>query len=133
MAKIRVYELARELKIESKLLLTKMQDLGITVPSHQSTLTVAQIEKIKVNLDAANKATVVVRRRKKAPGSEDSDLASEAGGEEQLPEAVAAPAEAENLASVSSTPPAPTPRVSSNSATVVRRRAPDEATSRVAH
>jgi translation initiation factor IF-2 len=71
MAKIRVYELARELKIESKALLAKMQEIGITLPSHQSTLTVAQIDKIKASLDAAAKSTVVVRRRKKAPGEEE--------------------------------------------------------------
>ncbi len=113
MAKIRVYELARELKIESKALLTKMQDLGITVPSHQSTLAVAQIEKIRASLDVANKATVVVRRRKKAE-------------DEQPGEAVVS----ENLREEPSSAPPPVslapPVVSSYSAEVIRRR-PQEA------
>ncbi|NRA43404.1 MAG: translation initiation factor IF-2 [Oligoflexales bacterium] len=65
MAKIRVYELARELKMESKALLAKMKDLGIQVPSHQSTLTAAQIEKIRASMETS-KPKVVVRRRRKA-------------------------------------------------------------------
>ncbi len=64
MAKIRVYELARELKMESKALLTRMKSLGIDVASHQSTLTQAQIDKIKSD-QTDKKPTVVVRRRKK--------------------------------------------------------------------
>ncbi|MFK7822887.1 MAG: translation initiation factor IF-2 [Oligoflexales bacterium] len=66
MAKIRVYELARELKMESKALLAKMKDLGVQVPSHQSTLTAAQIEKIRASMETS-KPKVVVRRRRKAP------------------------------------------------------------------
>lgn len=64
MAKIRVYELARDLGVESKVLLAKMKTLKIDVPSHQSTLTPAQIEKIRATF-VVGKAPVVVRRRKK--------------------------------------------------------------------
>ncbi len=64
MAKIRVYELARDLGVESKVLLAKMKTLKIEVPSHQSTLTPAQIEKIRATF-VVGKAPVVVRRRKK--------------------------------------------------------------------
>ncbi len=64
MVKIRVYELARELNIESKALLAKMKDAGIIVNSHQSTLTTAQIEKIRA-LCEEKQERVVVRRRKK--------------------------------------------------------------------
>src|SRR5688572_4146257 len=64
MGKIRVYELARELNIESKALLAKMKDAGIIVNSHQSTLTSAQIVKIRA-LCEEKQERVVVRRRKK--------------------------------------------------------------------
>jgi translation initiation factor IF-2 len=47
MSKIRVYELARELKVESKLLVNKLKDLGIEVSSHQSTLSADQVVKVK--------------------------------------------------------------------------------------
>lgn len=53
MSKIRVYELARELKVESKLLVNKLKDLGIEVSSHQSTLTADQVVKIKRELSAS--------------------------------------------------------------------------------
>ena len=46
MAKIRVYELARDLNLENKILLSKLNDLDIAVKSHMSALdddTVAQI------------------------------------------------------------------------------------------
>ena len=76
MAKIRVYELARELKMESKVLLAKMKEMGIQVPSHQSTLTSAQIEKVRVQLQASQPTKVVVRRRRKSAESA-SDSASQ--------------------------------------------------------
>ena len=67
MAKMRVYELARELNLESKVLVAKIVDMGIEVSSHQSTLTAQQATKIKEGLGApaAKKPKVVVRRRKK--------------------------------------------------------------------
>ncbi len=64
MGKIRVYELARELNIESKILLVKMKEAGIIVNSHQSTLTQAQVDQIRA-LTAEKQSRVVVRRRKK--------------------------------------------------------------------
>lgn len=66
MVKVRVYELAREMKIESKALMAKLKSLGIELPSHQSTMTDEQIAKLKADEagDAA-KPKVVVRRRKK--------------------------------------------------------------------
>ena len=90
MAKIRVYELARELKMESKALLAKMKDLGIQVPSHQSTLTAAQIEKIRASMETS-KPKVVVRRRRKAAAdakapAEDSSQGSQTAEAVQSPE-----------------------------------------------
>lgn len=76
MTKIRVYELARELKLESKALLAKLKSLGINAASHQSTLTAAQIEKITAAEAEDSKQKVVVRRRKRtdAPIEEQTEL-----------------------------------------------------------
>jgi translation initiation factor IF-2 len=70
MAKIRVYELARDLGIESKALVTKAKTLGISVASHQSTLSSADVESLKSNLGKAGatavaKSPTVIRRRRK--------------------------------------------------------------------
>lgn len=69
MAKTRVYELARELNVESKILLAEIEKLGIKVASHQSTLTSAQIDKIKANYSESKPTVVVRRRRKETPVS----------------------------------------------------------------
>ena len=65
MVKMRVYELARELKLESKALIAKLKAVGVEVASHQSTLTVAQVDKIKAAEFASAEPKVVVRRRPK--------------------------------------------------------------------
>ncbi len=84
MSKIRVYELARELKIESKLLVNKLKDIGIEVSSHQSTLTADQIVRIKRELSGegagkAPKPSPSVIRRRKGPGDEKEAAASSEG------------------------------------------------------
>lgn len=47
MAKVRVYELAKELGLESKVLLTKIQDLGEFVKSASSTLEPPVVRKMR--------------------------------------------------------------------------------------
>lgn len=75
MAKLRVYELARELNLENKALLEKMEAIGIEVKSHMSSLEEAAIKKIKQALlgkkapkeaveDKRIKPNVIRRRRK---------------------------------------------------------------------
>lgn len=73
MSKTRVYELARELGIESRVLLAQMKELNIVVVSHQSTLDKKQVLKIEEfyrrkradpSLQPA-KPKVLIRRRKK--------------------------------------------------------------------
>ncbi len=76
MTKIRVFELARELKVESKILLTKLKAAGFDLPSHQSSLTPEQVELIKSGklgtgavstpevAKLSAKPTVVLRRRR---------------------------------------------------------------------
>jgi translation initiation factor IF-2 len=75
-AKIRVYELARDLKMKSKALLDKLNEMDITVGSHVSSLDDDVVAKIKANLydkkNGANdsprsKQTVIRRRKKRTP------------------------------------------------------------------
>lgn len=76
MAKLRVYELARELNLENKALLKKMEKMGIEVKSHMSSLDEAAIKQIKQELfgkkapdeiveDKRIKPDVIRRRRKR--------------------------------------------------------------------
>ena len=82
MSKVRVYELARELKIETKQMMTRLKELGIIVASHQSVLTAEQITRIRksaqqgggeadvvevgVVTPSASRTPTVIRRRKAA-------------------------------------------------------------------
>ena len=47
MAKVRVYELAKELGIESKVLVTKLQDMGEFVRSASSTVEAPVVRKLR--------------------------------------------------------------------------------------
>ncbi|RYZ60445.1 MAG: translation initiation factor IF-2 [Proteobacteria bacterium] len=94
MSKIRVYELARELKIESKLLVNKLKDLGIEVSSHQSTLSADQVLKIKRELSSSGGSSEgstvsaaprtspsVIRRRR---GADEAAESTDGGSEDNL-------------------------------------------------
>jgi len=76
MAKIRVYELAREIGVQSKLLMNTLKVVGINVASHQSTLNDDQIELVKkamkgeaatpqVGKPVVRSGSRVIRRRRK--------------------------------------------------------------------
>ena len=73
MAKLRVYELARDLNMTNKVLIAKLNDLDIDVKSHMSALGDDVISKIKSSLFGAKEETVeetrikptVIRRRRK--------------------------------------------------------------------
>jgi translation initiation factor IF-2 len=76
MAKIRVYELARDLNMNNKALLDKLSEMHISVGSHMSSLEDDTVAKIKANLFGAEteevdvtriKPTVIRRRRKRVP------------------------------------------------------------------
>jgi len=76
MPKKRVYELAKELGLENKDLITHLERIGITVKSHSSTLEDAEVERIKSELLAKEpkqiveeriKSTVIRRRAVRAP------------------------------------------------------------------
>ncbi|HEC49896.1 MAG TPA: hypothetical protein ENI40_01910, partial [Candidatus Desulfofervidus auxilii] len=69
MAKVKVYQLAKELKISSKELLYRLEDLGIMVKNHMSTLTTDEVVKIreafaKIPPEAKQKKVII---RKKPP------------------------------------------------------------------
>jgi translation initiation factor IF-2 len=73
MAKIRVYELARDLNMTNKVLIDKMSQIGITVKSHMSSLeddAIAQVKEVLFGKTAEQveetriKPTVIRRRRK---------------------------------------------------------------------
>ena len=73
MAKLRVYELARDLNMTNKVLIAKLNDLDIEVKSHMSALEEEVITKVKSSLFGAKEETVeetrikptVIRRRRK--------------------------------------------------------------------
>ena len=73
MAKIRVYELARELNLTNKALMEKLTGLNITVASHMSTMDDDAVQRVKAALFGKKGAAVeekrvkstVIRRRKK--------------------------------------------------------------------
>ncbi|MEN6467956.1 MAG: translation initiation factor IF-2 [Smithella sp.] len=64
MAKKRVHELAKELGLENKDLITHLERLGITVKSHASTLEENEIERVKEDLQAKSPRQVVEERIK---------------------------------------------------------------------
>ncbi len=79
MAKVRVYELARDLNMTNKVLIAKLHDLDIEVKSHMSALEEEVITTIKSSLFGAKEETVeetrikptVIRRRRKTVKAEE--------------------------------------------------------------
>jgi len=64
MSKMRVYELARELGVENKDLITRLEKMGISVKSHSSTLEDSEVERVKRDYSAAEPHEVVEKRVK---------------------------------------------------------------------
>ncbi|MGK5448462.1 translation initiation factor IF-2 N-terminal domain-containing protein, partial [Streptomyces radiopugnans] len=56
MAKVRVYELAKELGVESKVVMAKLQELGEFVRSASSTIEAPVVRKLTDAFDAGNGA-----------------------------------------------------------------------------
>jgi translation initiation factor IF-2 len=76
MAKIRIYELARDLNMTNKMLLDKLQDMDVDAKSHMSSLDDDTVDTIKRKLrgspakeieETRIKPTLIRRRRKPAP------------------------------------------------------------------
>jgi len=112
MAKKRVYELAKELGMESKDLIARLELLGITVKSHASTLEEEDIDRVKEDLQAKAPRqiveerirTTVIRRRavrvpvEEAPDEEvqaDEDVVPKEAREARLDDAAKTQAETE--------------------------------------
>jgi len=93
MAKLRVYELARDLNTTNKVLLEKLNDLDISVKSHMSALDDEVIAKIKSTFYGTKEETIeetrirpnIIRRRRKKVEVDESVAA-----EEQPAEAIGA-------------------------------------------
>jgi len=74
MAKIRVYELARDLNMTNKVLLEKLKEIGLPIKSHMSSLEEEKIDAIKAAISGVDPVDVevvrikpnVIRRRKRA-------------------------------------------------------------------
>ncbi|MFV9645752.1 MAG: translation initiation factor IF-2 N-terminal domain-containing protein, partial [Desulfobacterales bacterium] len=73
MAKIRVYEFARTLNIQNKILLEKLRNMGISVKSHMSSLDEETVARTKAELfgpkpqdvEVTRVKPTIIRRRKK--------------------------------------------------------------------
>ncbi len=89
MAKLRVYELARELNLENKALLEKMETMGIEVKSHMSSLDESVVATVKQELfgtkppeeiveDKRIKPDVIRRRRKRVAPVPEPEAEAEA-------------------------------------------------------
>ncbi len=91
MAKKRVHELAKELNLESKDLIARLEKMGISVKSHSSTLEDDDVEKIRESLLSGDsrqiveeriKSTVIRRRTVRAPAEEQPTQKEETAAEE---------------------------------------------------
>ena len=128
MSKKRVYELAKELGVENKELIARLEKMGISVKTHSSTLEDSEVERVKKEYLAAEthemvekrvKATVIRRRAVRPVVEEEASEAEPsageaappaeppvAAGEEKPGESEALPA-AESPAAPVAPPPAP--------------------------
>ncbi len=98
MAKIRVYELAKDLNMTNRALLNKMKELKIEVKSHMSSLEKSDVSAIKGNLsgkakgktDVKVKPSVIRRRRQDSEDSVEPEIQEEiiTPGEEETKQIV---------------------------------------------
>lgn len=142
MAKMRVYELGRELKLDNKDLVRRLIDMGFEVRNHMSVITEEQAQEVRDQLEAAPSEVVeekrittrVIRRRRKKvepepepepepeaiEATEAAAEAEEKAEEEQAPEeaveADAAPADEEAAAPVAEAAPEDAPVVAEKEA-----------------
>ena len=118
MAKMRVYELGRELKLDNKDLVRRLIDMGFEVRNHMSVITEEQAQEVRDQLEASPSEVVeekrittrVIRRRRKKVEPEPEQEATEAVEAEaeakakEAPAAEAAPEEAPTLAEKETAP-----------------------------
>jgi translation initiation factor IF-2 len=93
MAKIRIYELARDLNLTNKVLLEKIRDLDIPIKNHMSSVDEDAIAKIKASLfgtkaeeieETRVRPTIIRRRKKIVPKEPDEQTAAEVEPEDAI-------------------------------------------------
>ncbi len=94
MGKIRVYELAKELNMNNKELVAKLQEMGYAVKSHSSTVDDSQVGEIKGRL-AGRKSQVLVEKKVRATVVRRRKKIIELPSEEPVPSVPEKKAEAE--------------------------------------
>ena len=148
MAKVRVYELARDLGIESKLLVNTLKSIGISVASHQSSIESTDVDKVRQAMQGgvakkspseaaiagAKKGSVKVIRRRRVteetptvPPAEAEAASTEVAPPAEEPAAASAePAAAKTASDAVSDSPAPdeASAISAAEATPVEEEAP---------
>jgi translation initiation factor IF-2 len=115
MTKKRVYELAKEMGLENKELIARLEKIGIAVKSHSSTLEDSDLERIQSELlspeprevvEQRIKSTVIRRRAVRLPAEEAKPEEAPTLPEEEPPAAAAPPAEPAKK----EVPPEPVPK-----------------------
>jgi translation initiation factor IF-2 len=120
MTKKRVYELAKDLGLENRELISRLEKIGIAVKSHSSTLEDGDMERIQAELLSPEPREVVekrikstvIRRRAVRPAVEESgpeEVAAEPEIKEEPPADVTPHVEAVPVEPVSKIPPRETP------------------------
>jgi translation initiation factor IF-2 len=130
MAKVRVYELARELNMESKVLVEKLIAGGVQIKNYMSTLDESEVAKArdiatgKVSevIEEKRVKPTVIRRRKKTVRVQPEEAAAEAAEAEEAP----AGAEAEEAAPVEEPAEAPEAEPKAVPKRVRKKAAPEE-------
>ncbi|MFH1059949.1 MAG: translation initiation factor IF-2 N-terminal domain-containing protein, partial [Pseudomonadota bacterium] len=126
MAKLRVYELAKELKVDNKELVRQLIDMGMDVRNHMSVISPEEAQVIRERLkeersevvEEKRVTTQVIRRRRKQVESEEAEPG----------EAILEEAEAEAAAPMAAAPePAPEPEPEPEPAPAVQAQAPEAA------
>ncbi|MEW5911148.1 MAG: translation initiation factor IF-2 N-terminal domain-containing protein, partial [Thermodesulfobacteriota bacterium] len=110
MAKMRVYELAKELKIENRDLIRQLIELGFDVRNHMSSLSPEEVQAVRDKYRAERSEVVeekrvttrVIRRRRKKLEAEEE---GEVEGEEEAEAAEEQPEEAVEVAEVAEAAP----------------------------
>lgn len=111
MKKVRVYELAKEAGMDSKVLTAKLNELGYAVKSHSSTLDIEVAEEVRLKLglvetkteekriQGKGRTTIIRRRTRAVPSEEKKVPQEEAAAESQVPEEQPVPKEPEDIES----------------------------------
>jgi translation initiation factor IF-2 len=112
MAKVRVYELARDLNMANKVLLDEMVQMGIEVKSHMSSLDEETVARVRNELFGQSSAEVeetrirptVIRRRRVAAPAQKEDVADAKPADEAAEETPSVAAESSETEAIEAEP-----------------------------